>query len=64
MGGVWAVLGAARRFSASAPGVNPALQMRSLAYLPSGSLKRNERVSAQNLIFFWREKLDVWRESV
>ena len=35
-----------------------------LASLPSGSLKRNERVSDQNLIFFCREKLYVWRESV
>ena len=34
------------------------------AALGAGRLKRNEHVSDQNQIFFWREKLDVWRESV
>ena len=52
-GGGWEAPGFPWR-GASAPGVNPALQMR---YLPSGSLKRNERVSAQNQIFFWRETI-------
>ena len=44
---------------ASAPGVNPALQYH---YLPSGSLKRNERVSAQNQIFFlaWEIGCVAW----
>ena len=43
------------------PGVTDALLS---AIYRRGSLKRNERVSDQNPIFFWREKLDVWRESV
>ena len=55
MGGAW--LSLARRFS-----LHRALQMRSLAPSTVGEFEK-ERTD-QNQIFFWREKLDVWRESV
>ena len=48
-----AALGAARRFSASAPGVNPALQMRSLALSTVGEFeKERTRLGPKSDFFF------------
>ena len=63
MGGAW--LSLARRFSASVPGVNPALQMRSLAPSTVGEFeKERTRLGPKSDFFLAVRKLDVWRESV
>ena len=49
---------------ASAPGVNRALQMRSLARSTVGEFEKERTRLGPKSDFFWREKLDVWRESV